>query len=105
MSLFTTGGSRKFQSFAAGVKTKLARSARAELEYFQQFILILAQSSSCPKPVAFRCPHKAPGDWRSPKRSADFKHPRTARSVLDCGGPPPLFSEAAGNRANVKGKC
>jgi hypothetical protein len=29
-----TGASRKLQSFAAGVKTKLARSARAELEYF-----------------------------------------------------------------------
>jgi hypothetical protein len=34
MSLFMTGASRKLQSFAAGVKTKLARSARAELEYF-----------------------------------------------------------------------
>jgi hypothetical protein len=33
MSLFTTGGLRKFQSFAARVKTKLARSARAELKY------------------------------------------------------------------------
>ncbi len=34
---------------------------------------------------------KAPEDWRTPKRFAQFdKRPRT-RSVLDCGGPPPLF--------------
>jgi hypothetical protein len=34
MSLFTTGGLRKFQSFAAGVKTKLAGRVRLKLEYF-----------------------------------------------------------------------
>src|ERR1035437_2405798 len=34
---------------------------------------------------------KAPEDWRSPRRFAYFRNHRIARSVLDCGGPPPLF--------------
>src|ERR1035437_7003268 len=37
---------------------------------------------------------KAPGDWRTPRRFAYFRNHRVARSVLDCGGPPPLFPEA-----------
>ncbi len=41
------------------------------------------------------CGHcKAPEDWRTPKRFAYFRNHRVARSVLDCGGPPPLFPEA-----------
>jgi len=34
---------------------------------------------------------KAPEDWSTPRRCAHFKHHRAAHSVLDCGGPPPLF--------------
>src|SRR5665647_857316 len=37
---------------------------------------------------------KAPEDWRSPRRCAHFKNHGVARSVLDCGGPPPLFPAA-----------
>jgi GNAT superfamily N-acetyltransferase len=37
------------------------------------------------------CHFKAPEDWRSPKRKAFASDSRTARSVLDCGGPPPLL--------------
>jgi hypothetical protein len=38
---------------------------------------------------------KAPGGWRTPRRWRVCHHHRPARSVLDCGGPPPLFSGAA----------
>src|SRR5450759_2034995 len=37
---------------------------------------------------------QAPEDWRTPRRFAYFRNHRVARSVLDCGGPPPLFPEA-----------
>jgi hypothetical protein len=37
---------------------------------------------------------KAPEDWRSPRRFAYFGNRRIAHSVLECGGPPPLFPEA-----------
>ena len=36
---------------------------------------------------------KAPEGWRSPRRFADFRNHRVTRSVLECGGPPPLFPE------------
>src|SRR5450759_5756068 len=36
---------------------------------------------------------QAPEDWRTPRRFAYFRNHRVARSVLDCGGPPPLFPE------------
>ncbi len=34
---------------------------------------------------------KAPEGWRTPGRFAYFGNHPVARSVLDCGGPPPLF--------------
>ena len=34
---------------------------------------------------------KAPEGWRTPKRFAYFRNHRVAHSVMDCGGPPPLF--------------
>src|ERR1035437_8863764 len=37
---------------------------------------------------------QAPEDWRTPRRFAYFRNHRVARSVLGCGGPPPLFPEA-----------
>ena len=36
---------------------------------------------------------KAPEGWRSPRRFADFRNHRVTRSVLECGGPPPLFPQ------------
>ena len=59
-----------------------------------QFILSLAHESSCENfaDTLFSC--KAPEDWRTPGRFADFWDHRVAHSVLDCGGPPPLFPEA-----------
>jgi hypothetical protein len=36
-------------------------------------------------------PRKAPEDWRSPRRFADYENHPVARSALGCGGPPPLF--------------
>jgi len=35
-------------------------------------------------------PNKAPEDWRTPRRWRDCVWPSRARSVLECGGPPPL---------------
>ncbi len=35
---------------------------------------------------------KAPEDWRTPRRQAFNSGLRTARSVLECGGPPPLWA-------------
>jgi hypothetical protein len=37
---------------------------------------------------------KAPEGWRSPRRFAYFRNHHVAHSVLDCGGPPPLFPGA-----------
>ena len=37
---------------------------------------------------------KAPEGWRTPRRFAYFKDHRVTHSVLDCGGPPPLFPTA-----------
>ena len=34
---------------------------------------------------------KAPEGWRTPGRFAYFRIHRVARSVLECGGPPPLL--------------
>jgi hypothetical protein len=34
---------------------------------------------------------KAPGDWRSPRRFAYIRNHWATRSVLECGGPPPLL--------------
>jgi hypothetical protein len=34
---------------------------------------------------------KAPGDWRTPKRFAFSQVSGQRASVLECGGPPPLF--------------
>jgi hypothetical protein len=42
---------------------------------------------------------KAPEDWRTPRRSAFAERLVPRASVLDCGGPPPLFSCYA-KRAN-----
>jgi hypothetical protein len=42
----------------------------------------------------FASPFKTPEGWRSPGRFAYFKHHRAARSVLEYGGPSPLFPEA-----------
>jgi hypothetical protein len=52
-----------------------------------------------PANLSFSC--KAPEGWRSPKRVAYFGNHRVARSVLDCGGPPPLFRGIISNCANV----
>jgi hypothetical protein len=41
--------------------------------------------------VKIRVFRKAPEDWRTPRRFADFEHHQMARSVLDCGSPLPLF--------------
>jgi Zn-dependent protease len=41
--------------------------------------------------VFFHLLAKAPGGWRTPRRFALFRNHRVAHSVLDCGGPPPLF--------------
>jgi hypothetical protein len=41
--------------------------------------------------ISFSC--QAPEDWRTPRRFAYFRNHRVARSVVDCGGPPPLFPE------------
>jgi len=59
-----------------------------------QFILSLAHKSSCGSLADTSFFGKAPEDWRTPRRFADFRNHRVARSVLDCGGPPPLFSAA-----------
>src|SRR5664280_154811 len=37
---------------------------------------------------------KAPEDWRTPRRCASAQIPENRASVLDCGGPPPLFPSA-----------
>jgi hypothetical protein len=37
---------------------------------------------------------KAPEDWCTLKRFANQENHRVARSVLECGGPPPLFPTA-----------
>jgi hypothetical protein len=39
-------------------------------------------------------PPKAPEGWRTPRRFAPYGHHRERASVLDCGGPPPLFIRA-----------
>jgi len=41
--------------------------------------------------VHFSPPPKAPEGWRTPRRFALFGYHRPLASVLDCGGPPPLF--------------
>jgi hypothetical protein len=38
------------------------------------------------------CASKAPEDWRSPRRFANTVVAAKCASVLECGGPPPLFS-------------
>jgi hypothetical protein len=35
-------------------------------------------------------PNKAPEGWRTPRRWRDCVRPSCTRSVLECGGPPPL---------------
>jgi hypothetical protein len=37
---------------------------------------------------------KAPEDWSTPRRFAHTQVAENRASVLDCGGPPPLFPEA-----------
>src|ERR1035437_8463665 len=59
-----------------------------------QFILTLAHKSSWGNLEDNSSAGKVPGDWRTPRRFAYFRNHRVARSVLDCGGPPPLFPEA-----------
>ena len=71
--------------------------------------MLLAHTSSCgipadtsfsgqaPATVAPKRRHGAPRrrkGWRTPGRFADFRNHRVARSVMDCGGPPPLSPEA-----------
>jgi hypothetical protein len=38
------------------------------------------------------CASKAPENWRSPRRFANTVVAAKRASVLECGGPPPLFS-------------
>src|ERR1035437_4136405 len=56
--------------------------------------IVLARKSSCGNRADLSSSCKAPGVWRTPRRFANFRNHRVARSVLDCGGPPPLFPEA-----------
>jgi hypothetical protein len=56
-------------------------------------------------PVNLSFSGKAPEGWRSPRRVAYFGNHRVARSVLDCGGPPPLFPGIISNCANVNRNC
>ena len=48
---------------------------------------------------------KAPEGWRSPRRFAYFNNHHVTHSVLECGGPPPLFHGAISNCANVNRTC
>ncbi len=59
-----------------------------------QFILSLAHKSSCRNLVDISPAGQAPEDWRTPRRFTYFRNHHVAHSVLDCGGPPPLFPEA-----------
>ncbi len=46
---------------------------------------------------------KAPEDWRTPKRFAPFASRLITRSVLECGGPPPLWECGSTVRAGKAG--
>src|ERR1035437_9583947 len=48
---------------------------------------------------------KAPEDWRTPRRWRASPRFSRARSVLDCGGPPPLFHRTFRNCAKIKLNC
>ena len=42
-------------------------------------------------PIRFGLPGKAPEAWRTPRRWRADGRPRQRVSVLECGGPPPLW--------------
>ena len=44
---------------------------------------------------------KAPEDWRTPRRFAFYESRHVARSVLECGGPPPFFPAGRNARAGL----
>src|ERR1700690_4107853 len=68
-------------------------SNRSTVVFISQSILSLAHKSSCGNLADILFAGKAPEDWRTPGRFAYFKNHRVTRSVLDYGGPPPLFPE------------
>jgi hypothetical protein len=68
-----------------------------------QIVIGTEQFSGNPANLSFSC--KAPEGWRSPGRCAYFSNHRVTHSVLECGGPPPLFHEAISNGVNVNWNC
>jgi hypothetical protein len=66
----------------------------SQISNLEQFKLSLAHKCSCGNLADLSSAGKAPEDWRTPRRFAYFRNHRVARSVLDCGGPPPLLPEA-----------
>ena len=61
----------------------------------------LANNGKAPAGTAPRnVPTKAPEDWRTPRRSAHSVVIGQRASVLECGGPPPLFHRARNTPAN-----
>jgi len=74
-----------------GVWSPAFRRFPPQLEF--KLKLVRAHKSSCGKlaDVSFAC--KAPEGWRTPRRFAYFRNHCDAHSVLECGGPPPLFPE------------
>ena len=45
---------------------------------------------------------KAPEGWRSPRRCANSGGPSCARSVVECGGPPPLWLDKVMDRSKIE---
>ena len=75
-----------------------------------QFLLckFLLLRFNCPPPTLFpapSCPPKAPEDRRTPRRFALPSRPRERASVLECGGPPPLFPSGPRNCPSFQHFC
>jgi hypothetical protein len=68
-----------------------------------QIVIGTEQFGGNPANHSFSC--KAPEGWRSPGRCAYFSNHRVTHSVLECGGPPPLFHGAISNDINVNWNC
>jgi hypothetical protein len=68
-----------------------------------QIVIGTEQFSGNPANLLFSC--KAPEGWRSPRRFAYFNNHHVTHSVLECGGPPPLFHGAISNCTNVNRTC
>src|SRR2546426_4232991 len=67
----------------------MVKQIRGIHHFFHGFPSTFPTVSRFPRAAA-----KAPEGWRTPRRFADFGCLRERASVLDCGGPPPLFPGA-----------